>query len=168
MVSISGSIVNTLGETFTGVVNISRASAGAEIGTASLYARIVVDDGSLALSLPENEGSLDGTVYVVYFDSDSGPSWTEHWLVQTTEAESVTPASLVVWSSRTAPASIPGDLAVGGDLSVVGDVIVDAAGAVLIGHDAETGSWRIVRSGEDLVMQRYESANWVTKSKASA
>jgi hypothetical protein len=35
--------------------------------------------------------------------------------------------------------------------------------AILIGADVTEGSWRIVRVGNDLDMQRYESGNWVSK-----
>ena len=41
-------------------------------------------------------------------------------------------------------------------------------GAVYFGDSETDGSWRITRSGNDLVIQRRESGSWVTKSTISA
>lgn len=41
-------------------------------------------------------------------------------------------------------------------------------GATYFGDSGTDGSWRIVRSGNDLVIQRRESGSWVTKSTIAA
>ena len=43
------------------------------------------------------------------------------------------------------------------------DIVLPATGAVYLGAADTDGSWRIVRSGSDLVFQRRESGSWVTK-----
>jgi hypothetical protein len=48
------------------------------------------------------------------------------------------------------------------------DYRAEAAGAYYFGADTSDGSWRITRSGNNLVIQRRESGNWVTKSTISA
>jgi hypothetical protein len=49
-----------------------------------------------------------------------------------------------------------------------GDVEAAAAGAMYFGDPATNDSWRIVRSGNNLVIERRESGSWVTKSTISA
>lgn len=49
------------------------------------------------------------------------------------------------------------------------DVILsDPAAAIYLGMPSEEGSWRIVRSGNNLVHQRRETGIWVTKQTVSA
>ena len=48
------------------------------------------------------------------------------------------------------------------------EVHLVSAGIIYIGDDSTNGSWRMVRSGNDLVFQRREAGNWVTKSTISA
>jgi len=43
-----------------------------------------------------------------------------------------------------------------------------ATGAYYLGNSGTDGSWRITRSGNDLVIQRREAGNWVTKSTVAA
>jgi hypothetical protein len=43
-----------------------------------------------------------------------------------------------------------------------------AAGIIYFGDDSTNGSWRIVRSGDDLLIQRLESGTWTTKSTIAA
>lgn len=43
------------------------------------------------------------------------------------------------------------------------DFILSATGALYFGDPNTDGSWRITRSGNDLVFQRRESGSWVTK-----
>jgi len=43
------------------------------------------------------------------------------------------------------------------------DIVIDDDKAFYIGDKATEGSWRIVRSGDNLLMQRLESSVWVTK-----
>lgn len=40
--------------------------------------------------------------------------------------------------------------------------------AFYFGGSATTGSWRIVRNGDDLEMQRYEGGSWVMKQRIEA
>ncbi len=44
-----------------------------------------------------------------------------------------------------------------------GDVQVGSANGLLFGGATTEGSWRGIRSGDDLVFQRYETGTWVTK-----
>ncbi len=48
------------------------------------------------------------------------------------------------------------------------DMEIGDANAYYMGDSATDGSWRIVRSGTDLVFERRESGSWVTKSTISA
>jgi hypothetical protein len=43
-----------------------------------------------------------------------------------------------------------------------------STGVIYLGDSSTDGSWRIVRSGNDLVIQRLESSTWTTKSTISA
>ena len=47
-------------------------------------------------------------------------------------------------------------------------VLTDSAAAFYLGDPNTNGSWRIVRSGDNLVRQRRESGSWVTKGTDSA
>ncbi len=49
-------------------------------------------------------------------------------------------------------------------LDVSGDVELSSTGAVYFGDPSTNDSWRIVRSGNNLVFERRESGSWVTKS----
>jgi len=49
-----------------------------------------------------------------------------------------------------------------------GDIEAAAAGNIYFGDPATNDSWRIVRSGNNLVIERRESGSWVTKSTISA
>lgn len=53
-------------------------------------------------------------------------------------------------------------------LDVVGSVEVGDADAFVLGDPSTNGSWRITRSGSNLVIQRRESGVWVTKQTISA
>lgn len=53
-------------------------------------------------------------------------------------------------------------------LDVVGDAEVGSGNYVYWGDPSTNGSWRIGRSGNNLVMERRESGSWVTKSTVSA
>jgi len=46
--------------------------------------------------------------------------------------------------------------------------VAEAGQTIYIGIADTDGSWRIARDGDDLVMQRRESAVWVTKLKVQA
>lgn len=48
------------------------------------------------------------------------------------------------------------------------EVHLISTGVIYIGDSSTDGSWRIVRSGNDLVIQRLESSTWTTKSTISA
>jgi len=48
------------------------------------------------------------------------------------------------------------------------DIVIDATSALIIGDGATEGDWRIIRSGNDLVIQRLESSTWTTKDTISA
>lgn len=48
------------------------------------------------------------------------------------------------------------------------DVVLQPTRAIYFGLTNVDGSWRIIRSGNDLVIQRRESSSWVTKSTISA
>lgn len=43
------------------------------------------------------------------------------------------------------------------------NVNLPSGGAVYFGDSATNGSWRIIRSGNDLVIERRESGSWVEK-----
>lgn len=47
-------------------------------------------------------------------------------------------------------------------------VLTDTAAGIYFGPAATDGSWRIIRSGNNLVRQRRESGSWVTKATDSA
>lgn len=49
-----------------------------------------------------------------------------------------------------------------------GDIETTSTGAFYMGDQNTDGSWRIVRSGNDLVMERRESGVWVTKQTITA
>jgi hypothetical protein len=55
-----------------------------------------------------------------------------------------------------------------GSLTVNGGMTVGSDDAVYFGGDVSDGSWRIVRSGNDLVIERRVSGSWVTKSTITA
>jgi hypothetical protein len=43
-----------------------------------------------------------------------------------------------------------------------------ATGAYYLGNSSTDGSWRITRSGNNLVIQRREAGDWVTKDTVAA
>lgn len=49
-------------------------------------------------------------------------------------------------------------------LQVNGDINTTSTNAFYFGDSATEGSWRIIRSGNNLVFQRFESSVWVDKS----
>lgn len=51
---------------------------------------------------------------------------------------------------------------------VTADLQVDATEAIYLGDKDTDGSWRIIRSGNNLVIQRLESSTWTTKSTINA
>jgi hypothetical protein len=53
-------------------------------------------------------------------------------------------------------------------LDVIGDVEIYSNKAYYIGDPTTNDSWRMVRSGNDLVLQRRESGSWVTKQTIAA
>lgn len=53
-------------------------------------------------------------------------------------------------------------------LTIGGDVLSSATSALYFGASGTDGTWRIVRSGNDLVIRRRESGNYVTKSTITA
>jgi hypothetical protein len=53
-------------------------------------------------------------------------------------------------------------------LDVNGDIEFGAADNFYLGDPTTDGSWRFVRSGNNLVFQRRESSSWVTKSTITA
>ena len=55
-----------------------------------------------------------------------------------------------------------------GGVTLVGDIVGAAASNIYLGPSGTDGSWRMVRSGNDLVFQRRESGTWTTKSTISA
>ena len=52
-----------------------------------------------------------------------------------------------------------------GGASIAGPVVMAADQAVYIGSPTTDGSWRFIRSGDNLAKQRRESGIWVTKSE---
>lgn len=52
-------------------------------------------------------------------------------------------------------------------LDVVGDVEIGSTNAFYLGDPTTDGSWRIIRSGDDLLMQQRESGVWNTKQTIS-
>lgn len=66
--------------------------------------------------------------------------------------------------------TIAGDVAtMNGDLNIVtGDAVLDSDKAVYLGSKTVDGSWRMARSGTDLVLQRRESSVWATKQTITA
>lgn len=43
------------------------------------------------------------------------------------------------------------------------DVIFKSTGTIYFGDKTTEGSWKIVRSGNNLIFYRYESGSWVEK-----
>lgn len=57
----------------------------------------------------------------------------------------------------------------GGPIHILFDKIeLGATEALYFGKNDTNGSWRLIRSGNDLVIQRREMGSWVTKSTISA
>jgi hypothetical protein len=52
-------------------------------------------------------------------------------------------------------------------LTIAGSMDIDASGAYHLGNPTTDGSWRIIRSGDDLKMEQRESGSWVTKQTIS-
>lgn len=48
------------------------------------------------------------------------------------------------------------------------NVILPSGGACYFGDTEVDGSWRLIRNGNNLVVQRLESSSWVTKSTFTA
>jgi len=48
------------------------------------------------------------------------------------------------------------------------EVHLISTGIIYLGDSSTDGSWRMVRSGNDLVFQRRESSTWTTKDTISA
>jgi hypothetical protein len=63
---------------------------------------------------------------------------------------------------------LSGEILADGTLNWSGNVVLPSTGNVCLGDPSTDGSWKIVRSGNDLVFQRRESASWVTKSTITA
>jgi hypothetical protein len=59
-------------------------------------------------------------------------------------------------------------LAPSSELDVGGDCEIASAGAYYLGDPTTDGSWRIIRSGNDLEFARRESGAWVTKGTVNA
>ena len=55
-----------------------------------------------------------------------------------------------------------------GDITSGSDFEAASAGAMYFGDQTTDGTWRIVRSGNDLVIERRESSSWVTKTTITA
>lgn len=49
------------------------------------------------------------------------------------------------------------------DVELTGDLVLGGANATYFGGKTTANSWRIIRSGNNLVVQRYESSVWTTK-----
>lgn len=52
--------------------------------------------------------------------------------------------------------------------NIGGDIQIGSNNFIYMGDSLTDGTWRIARSGNDLVFQRRESSAWVTKSTISA
>ena len=63
---------------------------------------------------------------------------------------------------------VAGGIAATGVIGTTNSLFVGADDAVFFGETDVDGRWRIIRSGNDLVIQRRESSSWVTKSTISA
>lgn len=77
----------------------------------------------------------------------------------------------IIRSLSDIPSCLQGDLAIGqatatSELDVSGDI--ELSGAFYLGDPTTDGSWRLQRSGNNLVYQRRESSSWVTKQTISA
>ena len=49
------------------------------------------------------------------------------------------------------------------DIINIANLALSSTGIVYFGGTTTEGSWRLVRSGDDLKVQRYESSVWVDK-----
>lgn len=86
--------------------------------------------------------------------------------------------SQVAWGKVSKSGAAPGDVGaaatshahgnLGSDGKFTGDVETTSTGAFYFGDAATNGSWRIVRSGNNLVLERRESGAWVTKTTIEA
>lgn len=55
-----------------------------------------------------------------------------------------------------------------GDLRVEGDQVLDSDKATYLGDKDTDGTWRTLRNGDDLIVQRRESGSYITKQTVSA
>lgn len=55
-----------------------------------------------------------------------------------------------------------------GDISSTADIILGSGGAIYLGSKDTDGSWRFIRSGDDLSIQRLEASVWVEKASITA
>lgn len=54
-------------------------------------------------------------------------------------------------------------LATSGNITTTGNLVLGSSNAVYLGDETTDGSWRIVRSGSNLVFERRESSAWLSK-----
>ena len=104
----------------------------------TIMSRLESEDFDCGFSINENAGSIK----VTYDDADGTATYYSDLNVSSAGNLTITPS--------------------GGNLSI------PAATALTFGAVATDGSWQIVRSGNNLLIQRYDTNTWVTKSTISA
>jgi len=87
------------------------------------------------------------------------------FLFQATQDHSSTAAGTKaeVWTTPNDSTTASVSLRVGQDktLTAYGDITLPPTSAVYLGDKTTTGTWRMIRSGDDLVFERYNGANWI-------
>jgi hypothetical protein len=71
--------------------------------------------------------------------------------------------SLIIENSNNIATPLIGGNFSTNDLSICGDLHIQSSDAFYLGDEATDGTWRIARDGNNLVFQRRESGNYVTK-----
>lgn len=126
-----------------------RVSAGAGSGTGS-----ATDPGGLNTQIQFNDAGV--------FNGDADLTWNKTTNLLTINGD-------ISLDDITATGNIGVvDVNASGDVTAVGDLLgvnleLDSAGAVYEGDPTVDGTWRMWRSGTDLLFQRRESSVWVTK-----
>jgi hypothetical protein len=130
--------------------------------------------GSVGDLFCRTDGGAGTTLYIKQSGSATNTGWvataTEDHLVKATAADT-TPnylnSKVTVGANLTKSVTSPGgDEKV--DIALNDTVQLTSAGVVLLGVDNTTGTWKIVRSGNDLSFQRYESGAYVEKGAFTA
>jgi len=109
--------------------------------------------------------ALDGYLYTSSSNLILGTTAAKEIKFFTNNVNSLTGQKMVITSAGNVGIGLTNPNA---KLEVNGDTEIVSTGAFYIGDNATDGSWRFIRSGNNLVIERRESGSWVTKSTVSA